>query len=51
MGLLNPDSWFDSTWAGQNNAGVVKLVTTGDLKSPAEWLAGSSPATRTKLGQ
>lgn len=29
------------------DAGVVKLVTTADLKSAGEILAGSSPAIRT----
>ena len=31
-------------------ASMVKLVDTGDLKSPAARCAGSSPARGTKLG-
>ena len=40
---------FESYRRDQNeNAGVVKLVTTADLKSAAFWLTGSSPVSGTK---
>jgi hypothetical protein len=48
---MTVNHWVPGSSPGKpanNKASVTKLVTVGDLKSPAFGLAGSSPASRTK---
>ena len=47
---LGKQCWFDSNLVHQNICESGGMVYTGDLKSPAARIKGSSPFSRTKLG-